>query len=440
MLSIKYPPEQILFSVEDWKKPSTKAVLAELADLAKAGSEDARNLIKSFHQRFISLLAESHKQVIAEYATGTGKTGCGTETMKLFPGKWLIVYYRIAHKETWLKKPIPGVTIEFAGYGSLKSKIGKSYTGIILDECHHISPASLECLKQIHCTYAMGLSALIPSEKKALLMAWKLFHTQKLNTVQAIKGGLLPPPKIIACGVHLNNTVRDQCYRMTRYKKAPWDKITYSNYLEQPGLLKRFMNYEVWCTQQEYYDMLNGDILFWKGQYFEDPDKTQWKYIKWQRLAGDRKRFLSTVKHNVIKAIHDHVFAKGLRFVVFEIDSTAILKLTSTNIVSHKNKDNAALIKAFNEGKIDKLYSVDILNESSNLEILQFVLLGVLNTIQVANIQRFGRSLRGEFPILAVPYVAKTSDEKNFRKFITGLEEFVYEAKTMREVKTKIDE
>lgn len=432
----KFQPELLLSSTSDWRTKRIVQLRASLEREALSGDKLARNNLKSLYQRNAGLLVSEHKAMIFEWATGVGKTGCGIQSMCLAPGRWLIVHYREYHKETWKASDPKCGTVDYCGYKSLHKKKGETYTGIILDEAHHVTESSIKELMEIHTEHVVALSALIPSPKKALLTKWMVFHTDKIPMVAAIKKGLLPVPKIIACPVTLKD-VRDRVYDINRKgPKAQWETITIDEYLNNPNVHYRFRNFHVKCNEQEYYDLLNGDILFWKNLYLEE--KQEWQYIKWQRLAGDRKKFLATVKSKTFIALHNYILTLNRRFLTFAVDFIEIAKVSNTNTVSHRNKDNKSIIDAFNSGAINTLYSVDILNESANLEKIDIVLLASLNTQQVANVQRFGRSMRGEFPILVVPFVKGTSDEKNFMKFVAGLESFVIMATTLNQVKAQL--
>ena len=432
----KFQPELLLSSTSDWKSTKIVQLRASLEGQAFSGDKVARGNLKSLYQRQAGLLVSEKKAMIFEWATGVGKTGCGVQSMCLLPGRWLIVHYREYHKQTWMDNDPGCGKIEYCGYKSLHKKKGEVYTGIILDEAHHVTESSIRELQDIQTEYVVALSALIPSPKKALLTKWMVFHTDKIPMVSAIKKGLLPIPKIIACPVALK-TERNRTYDVNRKgPKAQWETVTIDEYLNNPHLHSRFRNYHVLCSEQDYYDLLNGDILYWKNIYFEE--KEEWQYIKWQRLAGDRKKFLATVKSKTFIALHNYIVTLNRRFLTFAVDFIEIAKVSNTNTVSHKNKDNKSIIDAFNKGTIDTLYSVDILNESANLERIEVVLLASLNTQQVANVQRFGRSMRGEFPILVVPFVKGTSDEKNFMKFVSGLESFVIMATTLNQVKAQL--
>lgn len=380
--------------------------------------------------------------MIGEFATGFGKTRAGAESMKVLGGTWLIVHYREAHKTTWedeLDKKSPYYDYKYCGYQSLHKHVGKYYTGIIIDEAHHISKASLTHLKGINCTYRIALSGTIPASKKSLLMQWATFKLNRMNIVQAIKLGILPKPKIIYVPLKLNDDIKDT-YRINRKgKKAPWRTITYFEYTNYPGIHSAYMNYYVTCGQMQYYSLLEGDMNYWKGQYLEE--KEDWMKDMWMKHGLDRKKYLSKVKQLAIAKIHNKMKEANKRFLVFLQDSSYIVSLIGENnssFVYHKNKNNLLIIKKFNDKITDRLYSVDMLNESQNLVEIEIVLIGSLNNVDVANFQRLGRSLRGEMPIIIVPVVEGTQDEKVFQKFIKGMEDYLVICNTPNEVANEI--
>lgn len=378
--------------------------------------------------------------MIGEFATGFGKTRAGVESMKLLSGTWLIVHYRETHKTTWLEE-LEGqhVSIAFCSYQSLHKHAGRFYQGVIIDEAHHISKANLAHLQRINSTYKIALSGTIPASKKALLMQWATFKINKMTIIQAIKLGILPAPKIIYVPLKLSDDFKDT-YRVNRKgKKAPWRTITYFEYVTYPGLHSVFMNYNVVCGQKEYYSMLEGDMNYWKGQYLEE--KEDWMKDMWMKHGLDRKKYLSRVKQAAIDKIHKKMKEANKRFLVFLQDSSYIVSLIGENnpaFVYHKNKNNLLIVKKFNDKITDRLYSVDMLNESQNLVEIEMVLIGSLNNVDVANFQRLGRSLRGEMPIIIVPVVEGTQDEKVFQKFIKGMEDYVVVCNTPNEVANEI--
>ena len=428
-----------LHSLADW--PKLKDHIDQLSVKAKQGDTTARNELKTLHQRRFALQVVENKEMIAIIATGVGKTRAAIEAMNELDGTWLIVHYRHSHKLTWeeeLKKT--NHKYKFVTYKSLRKEAGKHYTGVILDEAHHLTTEGLNNLVQVQSDHKIALSGTIPQDKRILILRWASnAKVNKIDIKQAIRSGLLPPPRILLCPVSIANNTRQFVFKKMRNPEYPWDNIQYANYISGVYHTKK-SNLAIRCTAQQYLDLLNGEIDFWKEEYFEK--REEWmKDVKWMKLAGDRKKFLNELKDSTIQAIHQVLVEEGKRFLVFAGSLKAIQHLTDrSNIVYHQNgvAANNSIINRFNNGDANQLYSVDILNESVNLEAIEVVLIGSLNNIQVANFQRLGRSLRGQEPIIIIPFIRGTQDEKNLIKFLDDMSEFVTIANTKNKVRDEI--
>jgi superfamily II DNA or RNA helicase len=344
------------------------------------------------------------------------------------------------HKRTWeeeLQKT--NHKYEFVTYKSLHNKLGKSYTGIILDEAHHLTDSSLVNLIKIKADYKIALSGTIPQNKRILIQKWATnAKVNKIDIKQAIRSGLLPSPRILLCPVSIANNQESFVFKKMRNEGYPWKHITYADYMSGVYHTQK-ANLAIKTNAQQYLDLLNGEIDFWKEEYFEK--REEWmKDVKWMKLAGDRKKFLNKLKDQTIQAIHQILVEQDKRFLVFSGSLESIKKLTTSSIVYYNNGvgANNAIINQFNNGDANRLYSVDILNESVNLEAIEVVVIGSLNNIQVTNFQRLGRSLRGQEPIIVVPFIRGTQDEKNLHKFLEDMGEFITVAKTKNEVRNEI--
>ena len=65
-----------------------------------------------------------------------------------------------------------------------------------------------------------------------------------------------------------------------------------------------------------------------------------------------------------------------------------------------------------------------MLNEGINLVNIDAVIILALNSTSVQNIQRRGRSVRGDNPLVIVLYVKDTKDEINFKEFTKDYKDF----------------
>ena len=421
-----------LRSLADW--PKFTSTIKELEKEAAENSKFARSELKGLLQKHFSLQVQKEQAMICAWATGIGKTRAATTAMNDIGGKWLIVHFMDVHKNTWLDEKITA-DVTFVTYKSLAKYKNQIFDGIILDEGHHISPANLIALNEIGAEYKIILSATIPSEKKELMYQW--CNTLKVNKIEVQDGinrGLLPRPKIILCPMTLDKTEPTEIYDFVKRKGGFWKTITYKYFVENPAIHAMWTNYHITCTPQEKHDLLTGDILHFSKLYFAE--KEIWQNTRWQQANMARKTFLSNVKQKATRRIHEIFKESEGRYLVFAHILEQLQELTACNIVHSKMKNNQRVIDDFNAKKINSIFTIEMLTESQNLVEIDYVLIGTLNTNQSGNFQKFGRSLRGELPIIVIPYVKGTIDEKNMQKFIGNMAKWAITITSPSELRT----
>ena len=92
-------------------------------------------------------------------------------------------------------------------------------------------------------------------------------------------------------------------------------------------------------------------------------------------------------------------------------------------IHSEKKSSNQAIIDSFNEGSINSLFAVGMLQEGQNLKGIQAGVIVQLDGKERAFIQKFGRSMRAEDPIQYIFYYRYTQDEKWMKNVLEGIDQ-----------------
>ena len=81
------------------------------------------------------------------------------------------------------------------------------------------------------------------------------------------------------------------------------------------------------------------------------------------------------------------------------------------------------MIDKFNKGKIKELYAVGMLQEGQNLKGIEAGVIIQLDGAERAFIQKSGRAMRAEDPILFIMYYKNTRDAEYLEKVLEGIDE-----------------
>lgn len=80
--------------------------------------------------------------------------------------------------------------------------------------------------------------------------------------------------------------------------------------------------------------------------------------------------------------------------------------------INSKNKQSAEYLEAFNDGSINHITSVNMLNEGVNLTNCKYGIFAVLNSSEIMQVQKIGRILRHKEPVLIFPYYKDTRENE----------------------------
>lgn len=366
------------------------------------------------------LLVDKAKHILLNLPTGFGKSALAIEVINSIPDikSVLLLVNEVGHGKNWevefekfLRKE--GVECETYCYHSMHKLAGKEYDLIIADEAHHlVTDKRKEAFMDLKSTYTVFLSATLKEDEILLLRHFRP-DLQKLKVTlrNAIKAGVLPKPEIWVMHSRLDNKIANQVIRVVRDPNKP--------FTVKAGYDKRFYwiskehnpsaNVLISCTERQYYDYIESRVSWAKDMY----DKQGTEYAKQVYLNAciDRKKILGDIKTSRIKHITDRIRAKGKRFVCFvsSIDQADTLNYECS--IHSKKKNNQAILDNFNDGKIDEIFAVGMLQEGYNLFDCEVGIISQLDAGERGVVQKVGRVLRHDKPLVVILCIDNTRDE-----------------------------
>jgi len=359
-------------------------------------------------------LSKSHNNMFLEWVTGLGKTLAALKIINEYEGKWLFIYKETTHLDNHLadvkKHKLNHLLnrIDWTTYHSIHKFTNNEYTGIVLDECHAgITDIRLEKLKEFKNSRILALSATISLNVKTVLQeTFGAFYTHKITFNQANDWGILPKPKIILIPLTLDNKVKSETIIIN---KGLGSEITYGNLEDKfKYLAQKHITVHIKCTEKEKYDYISNLLEYYKSAYINK--RQEFMKIKFLQQGSIRKKYLATLKTNVAKITLNKI--KDLKYICFAGSTEQALELGGSNVVYSTNKNNAEIIKDFNDNKISNIFAINMLKEGMNLNNIQASLIIQLGSKELEVVQRIGRILRAkESPVQYIIYFKNTQDE-----------------------------
>lgn len=348
--------------------------------------------------------------------TGHGKTAQSLEIVKQriqleFP--ILIVIPRLVLIENWkeeikkfnLTHYLPYIT--FTTYNSLHKYTDKKWMCVIYDECHHITDRCKDIIEDITSHHNIFLSATV----KADLKYWITYNYHpevvEINLRNAIDNEVLPDPKVYLMPLQLSNMFFTEIYEKTFKDRK---KHITCFYPQRWKYLKDY-NVTIKCTPLQYNDLISNDIDYWKRQAM----KNKFFKNKWLHLCGERLKWLSNQKNEIIINLLKHL--KNYRTLTFcnSIEQTETL---GKYCINSKNKQSEEYLNMFNNKKIKHITSVNMLNEGMNLTDCKVGIYACLNSSETLIKQKTGRLLRHKNPIIIIPYYINTREEELVKQML----------------------
>lgn len=356
-------------------------------------------------------LLYSYRRILLSWATGCGKTLASLkiieEYLKHFPeSKGYVICKEINHLSNWVdditkhKKDFILDKSHMFLYDSLHKHTSNGYVDfIILDECHAINENRANKLNKIigPDTLVIMLSATVePKKSIPIRNLLKTYKEYKITIDKAISMEILPYPKVKVHLIELNNK----------------DRLEYDTV---------------------------SDIINILGEKYDKTGK-EWDKIKWVNKGSERKRMIAGFKTEFARKLIGKQF-KDSRFICFTGSKEQCEELNRHNFV-HSGKSKKRNLKkkeAFNAGRINNLFVVNMFREAMNLENIEKGLIVQLDSGKLSFIQMLGRVFRSNLPEMHILVLKDTQDEKYLNNVMKGFnKEYVEYINYDNRIKTKI--
>jgi len=358
--------------------------------------------------------------VLLESGTGTGKTKIAIMLINRLADvanakTVLLLVAKKVHKQTWnsefekwgLNDSVHVVT---ECYESLKKHKDKSYDVIVLDECHHIqSDLRIQLLSKVSFNYMLGLSATIPKNLKKYLTNTYHVGLVKCSLQDAIEDGVLPEPEIMLLPLQLDNKIKSEVLEINPKKPGVVQHDDYEHLWKYKRKHHAFLK----CTKKQKLQYMDMQILYAKRLYMST--RTVSLERRWLRMCGDRLKYLAECKNNLVKQLLEKLSDRRVLTFCSSIEQTEIL---GKNCIHSKNKMADEVLSDFNEGRINHITACQILNEGVNLKSCQYGVFANINASDIIKVQRVGRILRHEHPVVIIPYYENTREEEIVKEWV----------------------
>lgn len=363
------------------------------------------------------------RNILLEWCTGAGKSFAAiTLQAQMNSQKTFICVAEIAHIENWRKEYIKHgyehllETTEIFCYASLKKHANKQCDLLILDEIHNaFSDTRFFYLSSIKTNRFIGLSATINDEDKVSLKdLYKDVTVYTITLEDAIEMELISKPVVNIMLLDLNNTDKTEIIEFNRGRNIHEIHCDYQQRNAYIYAKNKYptLNLKIHCTQQEKYNYLN--------ELYERARIT--KRMGWLRHGSNRKRFLSDCKLLELNALTQKLMLLNKRFICF-CGSTEQADILGGDNAIHSKKDAKSVLNKFNSYEINSLFAMKMLTEGQNLPGIEVGVIGQLDGTERPFIQRFGRSLRADFPEVYILAFKNTKDMDYLKNVIENIPE-----------------
>ena len=367
-------------------------------------------------------LSDKHKNLLIELPTGFGKSKLALDILKRhiihLNQEVLIVVPRLVLIDTWkeefekwgMRNYLLSVT--FVTYVSLPKKADKEWSMVIFDECHHLSERCREALDSFTIDRSILLSATVKNSVKwDLKGTFQNLFSYKIHMKEAIDNEVLPDPRVFLIPLSLETKIPTESIWKNPKGKEPVLEVSWAT--RWAAIRQKTQKVRIYCTEWQYYTELSTQIDWYKNKYMRTRNEAFKN--KWLRLAGERLKWLSDKKVDIVSRILWLI--RGHRTLTFcnSIEQTEEL---GSYCINSKNKASSNILTAFNEGRIDHITACNMLNEGMNLVNCQVGIYNNLNSSEIIVKQRLGRILRHEKPVIVIPYYKDTREQELVEKML----------------------
>lgn len=326
----------------------------------------------------------------------------------VIPRNVLIESWKQEFKKWGMEKYLLSVT--FTTYVSLPKHEGK-WDMVIFDECHHLSERCREALTNFDIKRAILLSATVKRDMKdELNEVFDNLISYKIKMKEAIDNEVLPDPKVFLLPLTLDAKLPTESIWKNPKGKEPVVEVPWAT--RWSAIKQKVFKVRIYCSEYHYHQDLCSQIDWYKNRYMRTRNEAL--KAKWLKLAGDRLKWLSDKKITTMKVLKEHF--KNERVLLFcnSIEQTEVLG----NCINSKFKSSLTTLEDFNNGKINQISAVNMLNEGCNLVNCRIGIYGNLNSSEIIVKQRLGRILRHKDPIIIIPYYKNTREEELVTKML----------------------
>lgn len=368
------------------------------------------------------ILSSTSNCVLAELPTSVGKSRVALDFMhdRNVTGKILIVIPRKVLKNTWEKEfekwgyESYFNQVTFTTYISLPKHTEEEFNLVIFDECHHLSARARDAVCDLKSDYYVLLSATITKALRIEIQAlFPNIECFKISMKQAIEDEILPDPKVYLMPLELGNEFNSEEIWINQKKGRVPKVIPFAGRFN--ARKDKSNTYLIRCTPAQYYQDLSGLVSFYKKAYMKTNNGIM--YSKWQRAAKDRLLWLSNQKNGIVLNLLEKL--KGKRTLTF-CNGVEQTKLLGKYCINSKEKKASEYLEKFNEGKIEHITACDMLNEGVNLVNCQVGIFAMINGSETMILQKNGRILRHQDPIIYIIYYKDTREEELVNEIITN--------------------
>lgn len=326
-------------------------------------------------------------------STGVGKTRIALSILKdrlkdkLFYSILIVVPKNVL-KDEWIKEihkwgmdeMLPHIV--FTTYVSLPKHSLTHYHAVIWDEAHHITDRCFEVIKAYNIKHFYNqinlfLSATLNRQKMfAIKNSFHNVYTLKVDIKEAINNDILPDPEVLLIPLRLDKTKPNQVYVKRKSCKR---EVTCEFRNRWTYLKDKTTRVNIWCTEFEYYGLLESDY-----ELATNHARETWR----RQLAIQRLKWLSEIKTPLVKNILQTLNKERTLTFCNSIDQSE--KLGKYPIHSGK-KELLENLEKFNNGDINHITAVGILNEGANITNLRVGIFGFLTASNVPTFQKIGK-------------------------------------------------
>ena len=175
---------------------------------------------------------------------------------------------------------------------------------------------------------------------------------------------------------------------------------------------------------------MDNRIIYAKRAF--DRTRNEGAKLRWLKMCGDRLKFLAECKNSIVKELLSKISDKRVLTFCTSIEQTEVL---GSNCIHSKNKDADVVLEKFNQGKLNHITACQVLNEGVNLKNCQFGIFANINASGIIKVQRVGRILRHEHPVVIIPYYVNSREEEIVKDWIGEYnEKLIHEYNTLEDL------